>query len=86
MVIEKLMNGINVDALGDLGTNLQSIVSSLFSGIVFLSLTAILINVLISGGLFDALKTVLSGFHLKISSGHRLKISGHSWLYRQCFT
>ena len=56
MVIEKLMDGINVDVIGDLGKNLQSIASSLFSGIILLSLVTILINVFITGGLFDSLK------------------------------
>jgi hypothetical protein len=57
MVIEKLMNGINIDVLGDMGANLKSIYSSLFSGILILALAAILINVFITGGLFDALKS-----------------------------
>jgi hypothetical protein len=56
MVIEKLMDGINVDVIGDLGKNLQLIVSSLFSGIILLSLVSILINVFLTGGLFDSLK------------------------------
>ena len=56
MVIEKLMDGINVDVIGDLGKNLHLVVSSLFSGIILLSLVTILINVFITGGLFDSLK------------------------------
>jgi hypothetical protein len=56
MVLEKLMDGINVDVIGDLGKNLQSIASSLFAGIILLSLVSILINVFITGGLFDSLK------------------------------
>jgi hypothetical protein len=56
MVIEKLVNGINVDVLGDMGPNLYSIVSSLFSGILILSLVALLINAFITGGLFDSLR------------------------------
>jgi hypothetical protein len=56
MVIEKLMDGINVDVIGDLGRNLHLVVSSLFSGIVLLSLAAILINVFITGGIFDSLR------------------------------
>lgn len=55
MVMEKLVNGINVDVLGDMGINLSAIMASLFSGILMLSLSAILINVFITGGLFDAL-------------------------------
>jgi hypothetical protein len=56
MIIEKLMDGINVDVIGDLGKNLQSIASSLFSGIILLSLVTILINVFFTGGLFDSLR------------------------------
>ena len=54
MVTEKLMKGINFDALGDLGKNLYSIGSALFTGIILLSLSAILVNIFISGGLFDS--------------------------------
>jgi hypothetical protein len=56
MVIEKLVNGINVDVLGDMGSNLHSIISSLFSGILILSLVSLLINAFITGGLFDSLR------------------------------
>jgi hypothetical protein len=56
MVIEKLMDGINVDVIGDLGKNLQSIASSLFAGIILLLLVSILINCFVTGGLFDSLK------------------------------
>jgi len=56
MITEKLMDGINFDVLADLGTNLHSIGSSLFSGIILLSLTALIINVFIAGGLFASLK------------------------------
>jgi hypothetical protein len=56
MATEKLIKGINVDVLGDMGTNWNSIVSSLFSGILVLSLAAILINTFITGGLFDSMK------------------------------
>jgi hypothetical protein len=56
MVTEKLMHGINIDVLGDLGINLHSIVSSLFSGILLLAGVAIILNAFITGGLFDSLK------------------------------
>lgn len=56
MVTEKLMDGINFDVLGDMGTTFRSIGASLFSGIILLSLIALLINVFIAGGLFDSLK------------------------------
>ena len=56
MIIEKLVSGINVDVLGDMGPNLHPIVSSLFSGIMILTLAAFVINAFITGGLFDSLK------------------------------
>jgi hypothetical protein len=56
MVTEKLMKGINFDVLGDLGINLHSIGSSLFAGIILLSLSAIMVNIFIAGGLFDSVR------------------------------
>jgi hypothetical protein len=56
MVTEKLIKGINFDVLGDLGKNLHSFGSSLFAGLILLSLLTILVNVFITGGLFDSLK------------------------------
>lgn len=56
MVTEKLVKGVNFDVLGDLGKNLQTLGSSLFSGLILLSLLAILLNIFITGGLFDALR------------------------------
>lgn len=56
MITEKMMNGINVDVIGDLGTNLRLVVSSVFSGVVWLSLLYILLSIFIAGGLFDSVK------------------------------
>jgi hypothetical protein len=56
MVTEKLMKGINFDVLGDLGKNLHSIGSTLFAGIILLSLSTILVNIFIAGGLFDSVR------------------------------
>jgi hypothetical protein len=56
MIIEKLVTGINVDVLGDMGPNLHSIVSSFFSGIMILTLVAFVINAFVTGGLFDSVK------------------------------
>ena len=77
MVTEKLMKGINFDVLGDLGTNLHSIGSSLFAGIILLSLSAILVNIFIAGGLFDSVKKDSDRLQLKTFSGVLQKISGH---------
>ena len=56
MVTEKLADGINFDILGDFGTNLHSMGSSLFAGIILLVLVAILVNIFIAGGLFSAVR------------------------------
>ncbi len=56
MITEKLVKGINVDVLGDLGTNLHSMMSSLSAGIIILTLTALLLNIFITGGLFFSVK------------------------------
>jgi hypothetical protein len=62
MITEKLMRGIDVDVLGDLGTNLHSMLSSLYAGILILSLTAIFFNIFIAGGLFNSLRNVSGRF------------------------
>lgn len=62
MITEKLIKGINVDVLGDLGTNLHSLTSYLFSGVLIMSLTAALLNIFIAGGLFNAVRKSTSGF------------------------
>jgi hypothetical protein len=56
MITEKLVKGINIDVLGDLGSNLHSMISSLSAGIIMISLAAVLINIFITGGLFDSVK------------------------------
>jgi hypothetical protein len=56
MITEKLTKGINIDVVGDLGRNFKSMISSLSSGIIMLLLTAILINIFLSGGVFNSLK------------------------------
>lgn len=58
MITEKLVRGINIDVLGDLGKNLQSMSSSLFSGIFLLFLTGVILNIFISGGIFDNIRGV----------------------------
>ena len=56
MITEKLMNGLNIDVLGDLGANLHSMLSSMVSGLMILSLAAIVTGVFLAGGLFDSVK------------------------------
>jgi hypothetical protein len=62
MITEKLVKGIDIDVLGDLGTNLHSLYSSLTSGLIILSLVAVLLNIFITGGLFDSVKIGSAGF------------------------
>jgi hypothetical protein len=56
MITEKLVKGIDIDVLGDLGTNLHSMVSFLSAGTIMLSLAAVFLNIFITGGLFDSVK------------------------------
>jgi hypothetical protein len=62
MITEKLVKGIDIDVLEDLGTNLYSMVAFLTSGLLILSMMAILLNVFITGGLFDSVKKGSAGF------------------------
>lgn len=57
MITEKLSDGINIDVLADLGTNLPTIVSALRSGILLLILSGFLLNVFFNGGLFTTLRS-----------------------------
>jgi len=56
MVTEKLAGGINFDVLGDFGSVLNSMASSLFAGIMLLVLVAVLVNIFIAGGIFGAIR------------------------------
>ena len=56
MINEKLVKGIDIDVLGDLGTNLHSMVSFLSAGTIMLSLAAVFLNIFFTGGLFDSVK------------------------------
>ena len=62
MITEKLVKGIDIDVLGDLGTNLHSMISFLTSGLLILSLLAVLLNIFFTGGLFDLVKKSSAGF------------------------
>jgi len=57
MITEKLINGINLDVLGDLGRNLHSMGSSLLSGTILLCIVAILTDTFIAGGLFESVRS-----------------------------
>jgi hypothetical protein len=56
MITEKLADGLNLDALGDMGPALHSIVSSLAGGFAILLIVAVLANIFLAGGLFDSVK------------------------------
>jgi hypothetical protein len=62
MITGKLAKGIDIDVLGDLGTNLHSLFSSLTSGLLILSVVAVILNIFITGGLFDSIKSGSAGF------------------------
>lgn len=62
MITEKLMDGINVEVLGDLGSNLNGLLSFFSSGLLLLILFGILMNSFLSGGLFDSLKPISERF------------------------
>jgi hypothetical protein len=61
MITEKLVKGIDIDVLGDLGANLHSMASFLSSGIIMLFLTAVFLNIFITGGLFGSVKKDSAG-------------------------
>jgi hypothetical protein len=80
MITEKLVKGINIDVLGDLGTNLHSMLSSLSSGIMMLSVVAVLLNIFITGGLFDSIRKD----SVKFSSDNFFRASAKNfWSYLQ---
>jgi len=56
MITEKLKEGINVEALADLGTNLKSMISYFSKGLFMVLIIGFLMNTFFSGGLFDSLK------------------------------
>jgi hypothetical protein len=56
MITEKLKDGINIDVITDMGSNLKTILSSLSSGIFLLILLGFLMNVFFNGGLFALLR------------------------------
>jgi len=56
MITERLKDGIDVDVLADLGSNLKSITSSFTTGLFLFILGGILLYVFFNGGLFTTLK------------------------------
>jgi hypothetical protein len=56
MITDKLIYGLNIDVLGDMGPAIHAMVSALFAGVFILAIAAIIVNVFMTGGIFDALK------------------------------
>jgi hypothetical protein len=72
----KLMNGIDIEALSDLGTVYNSLVHYFTSGLLLLLLLWLLINAFITGGLFNSLKSNEERF----STGEFFKASARNFL------
>jgi len=75
-ITEKLMNGINVEVLSDLGTLLRGMVHYFSSGLLVLLLLWLIINAFITGGLFDSLKSK----NEKFSAGEFFSSSARNFL------
>ena len=70
-ITEKLVDGMNVEVYADLGETLKSLISSFRTGIIIIILIGFLLNVFLTGGLFDSLK-VSSG---RFSTGEFFRAS-----------
>ncbi len=57
MITERLLKGIDIEVLSDLGSNFPAIFRNLFSGVLFLILTGMILNAFLGGGLFNSLKS-----------------------------
>jgi NADH:ubiquinone oxidoreductase subunit 6 (subunit J) len=78
MVTERLTGALNFEILGDLGKTLTSFIFSSYSGLILVILFSILLNALLTGGLFDSLKAG-SG---RISGGGFFRASaGNFWSF-----
>jgi hypothetical protein len=56
MITERLANGINFDVIADLGTNFTALISMFSIGFFLVIFIGLLINVFITGGLFNCMK------------------------------
>ena len=72
----KLMNGIDIEALSDLGTVYNSLVHYFTSGLLLLLLLWLLINAFLTGGLFNSLKNRDE----KFSAGEFFRASARNFL------
>jgi hypothetical protein len=62
MITEKLVKGIDVEVIADLGSIFTSLMSYFSTGLLILLFTGFLINSFITGGLFDSLKESKTSF------------------------
>ncbi len=56
MITERLMEGIDVEVLGDIGSGFRNLISSFPMGWLLLILTGILLGAFLNGGIFNRLK------------------------------
>jgi hypothetical protein len=75
-ITEKLVNGINIEVLEDLGILLKGLINFFSSGLLLILIIWILINAFITGGLFDSLK----GSKERFSAGEFFKASSRNFL------
>jgi hypothetical protein len=75
MITEKLTEGIDIDVITDLGSNISTIISSLSASVFMLVIFSFLLNVFLNGGLFVNLKSMDKRF----TSGQFFGSSGENF-------
>jgi hypothetical protein len=75
-ITEKLMNGLSIEVISDLGTLLKGLAGYFSSGLMILFLLWLLINAFITGGLFNSLKSNEEKFY----AGEFFKASARNFL------
>lgn len=78
MITDKLLGGLDVEVLGDLGANLRSLTHFFSSGLFLLLIIGILVYAFLAGGLFNSLRKTDQPF----SSAEFFKASaGNFWSF-----
>jgi hypothetical protein len=62
MITERLKDGLDFEVLGDLGSSFKNMIAAFPASLLLLTLTGILINAFLTGGLFDTLKVASGRF------------------------
>src|SRR4030042_6041669 len=57
MITERLLDGLDIEVISDLGPFLKSLASYFFSGFFFVIFMGIIVNTFFAGGLFNSLKS-----------------------------